>query len=276
MNYYERHIGDYLKDTAHLSLLEHGIYGRLLDIYYSRETGLPADQITRLVGARTEEEKSALGCVLAEFFILEAGGVYVQARCDREIDRFKAKQAQAKRAAAASVAARQAFAEPAQNGRSTDVDQALNVPSLQSPVPDPKKKKPAAPSLTVEELKAEGLSAETASSFIEHRNRKRAKLTQQAWDGIKTEIQKAGWTAEQAITKALMRGWVAFEADWVKTEREKKADVARATVPFDPREAEASERRREDLRMTPEQREASDRARRLVQASFKNITPKAA
>jgi uncharacterized protein YdaU (DUF1376 family) len=32
VNYYERHIGDYLKDTAHLSLLEHGIYTRLLDV----------------------------------------------------------------------------------------------------------------------------------------------------------------------------------------------------------------------------------------------------
>ncbi len=24
MNYYERHLGDYAKDTAHLSMLEHG------------------------------------------------------------------------------------------------------------------------------------------------------------------------------------------------------------------------------------------------------------
>ena len=31
MNYHKRHIGDYLKDTAHLSLLEH-VYARLLDV----------------------------------------------------------------------------------------------------------------------------------------------------------------------------------------------------------------------------------------------------
>ena len=44
MNYYKRHIGDYLKDTAHLSLLEHGVYARLLDVYYTRETAIPDDQ----------------------------------------------------------------------------------------------------------------------------------------------------------------------------------------------------------------------------------------
>ena len=54
MNYYERHIGDYLKDTAHLSLLEHGIYGRLLDIYYTREEPIQEAQVMRLVWARSD------------------------------------------------------------------------------------------------------------------------------------------------------------------------------------------------------------------------------
>ena len=48
MNYYERHIGDYLKDTAHLSLLEHGVYSRLLDVYYTRESPIPAADAERL------------------------------------------------------------------------------------------------------------------------------------------------------------------------------------------------------------------------------------
>ena len=30
MNYYERHLGDYARDTAHLSMMEHGAYGLLL------------------------------------------------------------------------------------------------------------------------------------------------------------------------------------------------------------------------------------------------------
>jgi len=98
VNYYERHIGDYLKDTAHLSLLEHGVYTRLMDVYYTRETGIPAADAARLIGARSKEERAALDAVLAEFFRLH-DGVLMQDRCDREIDRFKVKQLKAKASA---------------------------------------------------------------------------------------------------------------------------------------------------------------------------------
>lgn len=90
MNYYQRHIGDYLKDTAHLSLLEHGVYGRLLDVYYSRESGIADAEAARLVGARSEDERAALETVLNEFFVL-ADGLWTHSRCEREIEQFKAK-----------------------------------------------------------------------------------------------------------------------------------------------------------------------------------------
>lgn len=91
MNYYERHIGDYLKDTAHLSLLEHGVYGRLLDVYYTREAPIPAADVARLVSARSRDEKAALDAVLQEFFTLE-GDAWRHARCDREIADFNSGQ----------------------------------------------------------------------------------------------------------------------------------------------------------------------------------------
>ncbi|SMC29931.1 Uncharacterized conserved protein YdaU, DUF1376 family [Andreprevotia lacus DSM 23236] len=84
MNYYKRHIGDYLKDTAHLSLLEHGIYMRLLDVYYTREAGIPDGQAARLIGARGEDELAALQAVLGEYFRLH-DGAWLQSRCEREI-----------------------------------------------------------------------------------------------------------------------------------------------------------------------------------------------
>ncbi|WP_244104418.1 YdaU family protein [Burkholderia gladioli] len=85
MNFYKRHIGDYLKDTAHLSLLEHGVYTRLLDVYYTREAGIPEAQAARLIGARTKDEMSALEAVLDEFFEL-GDGTWTQPRCEREIN----------------------------------------------------------------------------------------------------------------------------------------------------------------------------------------------
>ena len=89
MNYYERHIGDYLKDTSHLSLLEHGVYARLLDVYYSQQAALPADKVVRLIAARTKDERAALDAVLNEFFTL-VDGAWHQRRCDEEIARFLA------------------------------------------------------------------------------------------------------------------------------------------------------------------------------------------
>lgn len=118
MNYYERHIGDYLKDTAHLSLLEHGIYTRLLDVYYTRESALPDDQVARLIGARSKDEKDALQAVLQEFFKLREG-MHVQDRCDREIARYSDKQTKARASAMAGVAARRERAGDVRSDRMT-------------------------------------------------------------------------------------------------------------------------------------------------------------
>lgn len=85
MNYYERHIGDYIKKTAHLSLLEHGIYTRLLDVYYDREQPIPESKVARLIGAAT----LAFQVVLQEFFEL-VDGAWVNSRCDEEISAFAA------------------------------------------------------------------------------------------------------------------------------------------------------------------------------------------
>lgn len=86
MNYYSFHIGDYLTQTAHLSLIEHGAYRRLLDVYYSTEQPLPVDPraIHRLVMARSKEEKDAVDAVLSEFFEQRDDGWH-QHRADHEI-----------------------------------------------------------------------------------------------------------------------------------------------------------------------------------------------
>jgi uncharacterized protein YdaU (DUF1376 family) len=89
LNYYERHLGDYAKNCGHLSLLEHGIYVRLLDVYYTRQVPLPEDKVARLIGARTEPETQALQVVLQEFFDLR-DGQWHQDRADEEIAAYEA------------------------------------------------------------------------------------------------------------------------------------------------------------------------------------------
>ncbi len=91
MNYYERHLGDYAKDTAHLTMIEHGAYGLLLDRYYGTEAGIPADQVHRIARARTREEKHAVDVVLAEFFQLAADGIWINKRAEEEIAKAQVK-----------------------------------------------------------------------------------------------------------------------------------------------------------------------------------------
>lgn len=86
MNYYERHLGDYARDTAHLSLLEHGAYTILLDRFYATEQGIPVDQAHRIARAKSKDERAAVDAVLAEFFELQ-DGAYIQKRALAEIQK---------------------------------------------------------------------------------------------------------------------------------------------------------------------------------------------
>lgn len=102
MNYFELHIGDFEKGTAHLTACEDGIYGRLLRRYYDTEAPLPADvkAVQRLVRARAKDEREAVCTILEEFFELTTDG-WRHGRCDAEIARYNEKRAKAKRSAEA-------------------------------------------------------------------------------------------------------------------------------------------------------------------------------
>ena len=100
MNYFEHHIGDYDSATAHLSIIEDGVYGRLMRVYYRTETPIPADlrQACRLVRAQSKPERDAVGDVLREFFELRDDGWHNR-RCDEEIARYQDKQRKARASA---------------------------------------------------------------------------------------------------------------------------------------------------------------------------------
>lgn len=89
MNYYERHLGDYAKDTIGLSMLEHGAYNLLIDRCYAKEDGIPEGMAYKVALARTKEEKAAVDSVLREFFKLE-DGVWYKGRIQEEIAAYNA------------------------------------------------------------------------------------------------------------------------------------------------------------------------------------------
>lgn len=86
MNYYKRHLGDYARDTGHLTALEHGIYTLLLDWYYINECPIPHEKAKRIARGNPEETQM----VLFEFFIDTPEG-WKHARADREIAEYREK-----------------------------------------------------------------------------------------------------------------------------------------------------------------------------------------
>ena len=78
--------GDYLRDTSHLSLAEHGAYLLLMGHYYSTRRPLPANAalLHRVCRCTNDEEKRAVETVLREFFTKD-GEVYRHQRIDAEL-----------------------------------------------------------------------------------------------------------------------------------------------------------------------------------------------
>lgn len=100
MNYYERHIGDWIKDTVSLSMLEDGAYNRLIDQCYQTEKPLPLDrkEIFRAARAISKAEKDAVLYVLGKFFVETTDG-FVQKRVELELVRYQEKKNKAQASA---------------------------------------------------------------------------------------------------------------------------------------------------------------------------------
>jgi len=97
MHYYPKNIGDYRRDTMNLSLLEHGVYTTLIDHYTLNEEPISLDHldVCWTIGARTDNEKTAVCLILSKFFIKTDEG-YRHKRCDEEIAKYHAKSDKAK------------------------------------------------------------------------------------------------------------------------------------------------------------------------------------
>lgn len=93
MHHYPFHVGDYTLATLHLEDRQDLCYRRLLDAYYL--DGGPLADAKQTLSRRVRTDEQTLSEVLSEFFILR-DGYWHHARCDREIERYKAKSEKAK------------------------------------------------------------------------------------------------------------------------------------------------------------------------------------
>jgi uncharacterized protein YdaU (DUF1376 family) len=234
VNYFEMHIGDYSAATAHLSLVEDGIYFRLLRRYYMQEGPLLADKvvIARQVGARSPADLKALDAVLAEFFVLEPDG-YHQKRADEAIALYLEKQdesgekreheAERKRRyrerrgdlfdALRAIGIVPPFDTPTDKlvhllshgtGRGQDAEGTANQSQSQSPNPVIKKQGRCAPLVL-----PDWLSADVWQLWHDYRNSRKG-WTQHARKlslGSLTTLHAEGHDAQAVIERSIEMGW---------------------------------------------------------------------
>lgn len=91
-SWYSRYYGDYMRDTGHLSLEEHGAYTILLDHYYATKKPLPSETpaLFRICRAFTDSERASVASVLGQFFPVGADGNRHNARADKELNKEEA------------------------------------------------------------------------------------------------------------------------------------------------------------------------------------------
>jgi uncharacterized protein YdaU (DUF1376 family) len=204
LHYYTFNIGDYRRDTSHLSLLEHGIYRQLIDTYYLSEQPLCADDATlmRTHCIRTADEKQALKNVLKDFFELLEDGWHHRG-CEKVIEQYRVKSEKASTSAKARWA-KDANALPTQSEGNANHKPITNN---HKPVLNTNKRRQAALSCP------EGVKEQVWKDFLSTR---KAALTETALAIIVKEAGKAGWSLESALQECTVRGWRGFKADWVK------------------------------------------------------------
>ncbi|HBP27925.1 MAG TPA: hypothetical protein DD666_00735 [Advenella kashmirensis] len=115
-----------------------------------------------------------------------------------------------------------------ESNENASVPESGSAPVVESGKPAAKQKY-----VSIADLTALGVDEQVASEF--NANRKR-KLTPLALAGIQREAGKAGWSLEDALRKAVERGWQSFEAAWVAQDKN-AGPPANRNQKYDPKSA---------------------------------------
>lgn len=207
MNYYDHHLGDYMRDTAHLSMLEDGAYRRLIDAYYAREKPLPSDlkDCSKLARASSKAERDAVAYVLKEFFEKTEDG-YRQKRCDEVIASFYEKKRKAKESADARWSHQRTQCERNANASETHMQSASEVdaPISHSPVTNPKEDKAKA---LAEARAVPGLDVVAFDRFVDYRAERKPAIKIISLKAAAQELAKYGAQQAEVVQHSVANGY---------------------------------------------------------------------
>ena len=207
MNYYRHNIGDYRRDTAHLSLLEHGVYRQAIDQYYLTENPLPKDleSVSRILLVRSPEEQKALEIILKEFFILTKDG-YTHKRCEIELNSIYDKSEKARSSAKRRWSNVSEQCERNANAMRTQCERNANgmLPNTHNPIPNTHKK----------DIRENKFSPPTLQEVIKYCRERNNEVDPEKFIDF---YQSKNWM----IGKNKMKDWRASIRTWERSEAKK-------------------------------------------------------
>lgn len=96
----------------------------------------------------------------------------------------------------------------------------------------------------------DSVSQQVWDDWMTVRKEKKARtLTETGWNQFVKQVEKAGWSIEQAISHCCLKQWVGFEAAWVAV-KPNPADIVRLTVPASNEPDPALEKIKADQKIT--------------------------
>lgn len=211
MHYFQFEIKEWIANTAHLTLEEEAAYLRLIFYYYDSEKPIRSSDAAMVFRKCRIPHELGLR-VLSEFFT-EYATQWIHARCDKEIQAYKAKSDRAKANAekrwhpVVDATAMQPHSDRNANHKSIINNQ---IKKRQSKIAPP-----------------DGVSESLWSDFLVLRKSKRLPLTPTALKGLEREAGLARKSIAEVIQICCERGWGGFKAEWL-------ANAPAKTIPDPP------------------------------------------
>ena len=217
MHYYSHHIGDMIRDTAHLDDHQLATYMRMIWAYYQTEKPFENNMEDLAFAMRSDEKTIRL--LLRHYFKLD-GEVWRHGRCDKVIAEYHSKSEKAAQSAKTrwtKATAKQTHSERNANALADDANAPKNdanhKPITNNHKPVNKEYKAQAPSAYADLLSE--VAPQVVDDWKQLRKTKKAAVTRTVVEQIIVEAGKAGYSLERALSESCARGWTGFKAEWV-------------------------------------------------------------
>ncbi len=238
MHYYTFNIGDYRKDTGHLTTLEHGIYRQLLDWYYLDELPIPKETQTVIRRLRlvSDSDTQSLQNVLNDFFVLRDDG-YHQNHCDGVIHKYHgmAKKNKANGKLGGRPKKTQSVILDNPNQSESKGNQ---KPLTKNQEPTTKKDKKGA---SAEIVFPDGLDQQAWIRWLDYRKASGKALKPVSWPSAMQSLAKHGNQQSAVVDQSIANGWQGLFAIKQDTGKQSK------TTTFAERDAAAGRKRWEEM-----------------------------